>query len=74
VTLGRSRLLGNLIFTGPESGNIVFGVFTPVLAKHSNRTRVTDLAVSSAMGSRWYAQAESVNAKSLVAPHCLLNT
>jgi hypothetical protein len=31
----RSRLLGNLIFAGPEFGNILSGVFTPVLAKHS---------------------------------------
>jgi hypothetical protein len=31
----RSRLRGNLILTGSEFGNIVPGVFTPVLAKHS---------------------------------------
>jgi hypothetical protein len=38
----RSGLLGNLIFTGPEFGNIVPGVFTPVLAKHSKSFSLID--------------------------------
>src|SRR5579864_6420066 len=33
---------GNLIFTGRESGNIVSGVFTPVLAKHSKSFSLID--------------------------------
>ena len=37
-----SRLLGNLIFTRPDSGNIVPGVFTPVLAKHSKSFSLID--------------------------------
>ena len=38
----RSQLLGNLIQVGPESGNIVSGVFTPVLAKHSKSFNLID--------------------------------
>jgi hypothetical protein len=38
----RSGLLGNLIFTGPEFGNIVPGVFPPVLAKHSKSFSLID--------------------------------
>jgi hypothetical protein len=30
----RTPEMGNLVLTGPEFGNIVPGVFTPVLAKH----------------------------------------
>jgi hypothetical protein len=37
-----SRLLGHPIFTEPESGNIVPGVFTPVLAKHSKSFSLID--------------------------------
>ncbi len=42
VKLSRSRILGNLIFAGPEFGNIVTGVFTPVLAKHSKSFSLID--------------------------------
>jgi hypothetical protein len=42
TTLSRSRLLGNLILTGSELGNIVPGVFTPVLAKHSKSFSLID--------------------------------
>jgi hypothetical protein len=38
----RSGLLGDLIFTVPEFGNIVPGVFTPVLAKHSKSFSLID--------------------------------
>ena len=38
----RSWLLGNLIFTGPQFVNIVSGVFTPVLAKHSKSFSLID--------------------------------
>ena len=38
----QSGFLGNLIFTGPEFGNIVPGVFTPVLAKHSKSFSLID--------------------------------
>jgi hypothetical protein len=34
--------VGDLIFTGPEFGNIVSGVFTPVLAKHSKSFSLID--------------------------------
>ena len=40
--LARSRLPGNLMLTGPESGNIVPDVFTPVLAKHSKSFSLID--------------------------------
>jgi hypothetical protein len=36
------RLLGNLIFAGPEFGNIVSGAFTPVLAKHTKSFNLID--------------------------------
>src|SRR5437660_9654719 len=42
TTRARSRLLGNLIFAGLEFGNIVSGVFTPVLAKHSKSSSLID--------------------------------
>jgi hypothetical protein len=42
ATRARSRLLGNLRFAGPEFGNIVSGVFTPVLAKHSKSFSLID--------------------------------
>src|SRR6266478_8018973 len=38
----RSRFLGNLIFAAPEFGNVVSGVFTPVLAKHSKSFSLID--------------------------------
>src|SRR6201993_1226912 len=38
----QSGLLGNLIFTEPEFGNILPGVFTPVLAKHSKSFSLID--------------------------------
>jgi len=38
----RSWLLGNLILTGPEFGNIVPSVFTPVLAKYSKSFSLID--------------------------------
>ena len=40
--LARSPLLENLIFAAPEFGNIVSGVFTPVLAKHSKSFSLID--------------------------------
>ena len=36
------RLLQNLTLMGPESGNIVTGAFTPVLAKHSKSFSLID--------------------------------
>src|SRR5947209_15578424 len=42
TTRARSPLLGNLIFAAPEFGNIVLGVFTPVLAKHSKSFSLID--------------------------------
>ena len=38
----RSWLMGNLIFAAPEFGNIVSGVLTPVLAKHSKSFSLID--------------------------------
>jgi hypothetical protein len=38
----RVRLPGNLILMGAESGNVVTGVFTPVLAKHSKSFSLID--------------------------------
>src|SRR6266849_5909696 len=40
--LAGSRYLENLISTGPESGNIVPGDFSPVLAKHSKSFSLID--------------------------------
>jgi hypothetical protein len=40
--LAGRRIRGDLKFTGSESGNIVPGVFTPVLAKHSKRFSLED--------------------------------
>jgi hypothetical protein len=37
-----SRLLGSPIVTGPEFGNIVHVIFTPVLAKHSKSFSLID--------------------------------
>ena len=42
TTRAKSRLLGTLIFAGPEFGNIVSGVSTPVLAKHSKSFSLID--------------------------------
>jgi len=42
VARAKSRLLGDPIFAGPESGNIVPGVFTPGLAKRSKSFSLID--------------------------------